>query len=437
MAVVCVLAALSVLGLGGRAAYAWDAGNDNGVKDCTHDACSGGVVTSSWIATDAAWGKSQLPGNRCPTGTEHYGGFCYKACPRGTHRTAVCSCKKDNTHALDITAVETNCAKFGSTNRIPDKVCDASHQYWGGLCYVKCPTSAGISAERTAPLTCKFTAKWRGNTHLWVVREALVLLAADKADEPSQFAWKRMTRTGTNGCKAQWELGLYEMDDAPHVETSKLGSHFYNGARKDYEDKPTSVVTYLLPSQNTTAHGNARTNADANHRNAMKKDGGLDMDCRLFGRSLHFQTDMTMPFHASGFSAAQIPPMLHAYIEFYAAVIQENYNAARSGARWDRRWHTLNADQVLHETSVKSQRYAKGLIGAAKPLKLPTCTYLVRGATTFTDHCWRGDPAIDTQLATILRDSYQATASYVRAAWMPVFDACKRKHGANYRNLCL
>ena len=256
-------------------ASAWDAGNDNGVKNCTHDTCSGGVVTSSWIETSASFGRTELPGNRCQPGTEYYGGFCYKACPANYHRTAVCSCKKNGTGSLDITAVTTSCSKYGSTNKLPAKVCGAGQEYWGGLCYDKCPTSAGISASRTAPLTCKFTAKWRGNTHLWVVREALQLLKANTADELSQFAWRRMTR---NACQSSWETGLYEMDDAPYVETSRLGSHFYDGAGKDWNNNPTRVVTYTLPSQDTTAHGTARTNADRYHRRALAKYTAMDMD---------------------------------------------------------------------------------------------------------------------------------------------------------------
>jgi hypothetical protein len=414
-------------------ASAWDAGNDNGVKSCVHDTCSGGVVSASWIETNAAFGKTRLPGNKCQPGTEYYGGFCYKACPANYHRTAVCSCKKNGTGALDITAVSTSCSRYGSTNKLPMKVCGAGQEYWGGLCYDACPASPGITAKRTAPLTCQFTAKWRGNTHLWVVREALQLLKANTADELSQFAWRRMAR---GACQSSWETGLYEMDDAPYVETSRLGSHFYDGSGKDWNNKPTRVVTYTLPSQNTTAHGNARTNANGYLRQALAKYGSLDMDCRDLGRALHLETDMTMPMHTSTFSAASIPPMLHAYIEFYAAVIQDSYTVVKTGAIWDKRWSGYPADRVLHETSVRSQGYMHGLYAAAKPLRIPTCTYNVRGATPYTDHCWRGDRGIDAQLGPVLRDAYQSTASYVRAAWQPVLDSCKQKYGNAYKTKC-
>jgi hypothetical protein len=77
-----------------------------------------------------------------------------------------------------------------------------------------------------------------------------------------------------------------------------------------------------------------------------------------------------------------------------------------------------------------------GLYAAAKPLRIPTCTYNVRGATPYTDHCWRGDRGIDAQLGPVLRDAYQSTASYVRAAWQPVLDSCKQKYGNAYKTKC-
>lgn len=54
----------------------------------------------------AEYGYAVVPKRSCPEGTESYAGLCYKSCPSGMKKTAVCSCSD-----LDI---QTNCAKYGA-----------------------------------------------------------------------------------------------------------------------------------------------------------------------------------------------------------------------------------------------------------------------------------------------------------------------------------
>lgn len=82
--------------------------------------------------------------------TEDYGGFCYKKCPSGYTRTAVCTCTKGE--------LDTNCSKYGSFV-LPGKKCPSGYEEWGGLCYTDQCTKDG--GTRTASATCDF-GKFKG-----------------------------------------------------------------------------------------------------------------------------------------------------------------------------------------------------------------------------------------------------------------------------------
>ena len=210
------------------------------------------------------------------------------------------------------------------------------------LCFKKCPAGS----RRTAVSTCVHDVKWRGNTHLYVVRGGLQLLAAS-SDPVAKKAVATMT---TEPCKSAWEQGLWDADDPngnlldnPSDPNKGGGTHFYNASLKDAWGKPTKTVTYLLAGVQVAFKGNARTNAKAHLLEAgdLNKTAAADQ-CHALGLALHFETDMTQPMHATAFSALEIPTMLHAALEEYAPTIQARY--APVGA-WDQRWKAHGSGQ--------------------------------------------------------------------------------------------
>lgn len=142
--------------------------------------------------------------------------------------------------------------------------CSADREEYGvsgaSLCFSKCPAGS----RRTAISTCTHDVKWRGNTHLYVVRNALALLASS-SDPVAQKAYKTMS---AEPCKTQWEDGLWDADDPdgalvdrPDSSSKGGGTHFYNASGKDIQGKPTRVVTYLLAGVEANFKGNARQQA--------------------------------------------------------------------------------------------------------------------------------------------------------------------------------
>ncbi len=391
--------------LAAPAALAWDAGPSS----CKHSECSGAVVGQLLTETDCGkYGRVGSSTNRCAAGQDLYGGVCYKGCPAGKHRTAVCSCKKDGTGTLDIFAVETSCSKYGASG-LPRKECPVGQEDYLGGCNPVCPSGF----KRTAVCTCQGNPKWQGNTHLWVVNRALDLLAKSGDPVAVKIA-ARMNKASCRGGDKGWESGLWDGDGPGLVDSDRMGSHFYNGAGLNASGKATKTVTYAAAE--LTRRGST-DNALKNALDQIAKVTDLDKadSCYALGLALHYATDLTQPMHATSMSTLELPMGLHPVWESYVPVIQTRFPAKS----WDKRWAGKSARDVLHNVSVKANSWTPKLLAAIDTNRIPICTYLAFAGAIFTGRCWRGDGKVDTITGDILDDAYQSTASFLRAAVKP------------------
>lgn len=389
------LAYVLVLALASPAS-AWDAGPSS----CKHDECTGGVNKSSIPDTQPRYAASRIPSDNCAAGSELYGGVCYHVCSEGWHRTAVCTCQKNGGGIFDLS---TDCGRFGASG-LPSKSCPAGMEFYGGLCYDSCP--AGTT--RSAVSTCVHEVNWRANTHLWVVNRGIELLAKS----PDPMAKSAASRMSQPSCRTEWEAGLWDADDGSLAETGGArGSHFYNGAGRDFEGNPVKTITYLIAGVEQAGHGNARTNANAH----LAKIGNLTTgdECHELGLALHYLTDMTQPMHASSFSAADIPTNLHPVFEDYVGNIQGRFPT--SNMTWGKRWQGQAADSVLDAASKRSNSLAPGLYEVLK-YNGTICTMTSEPGVTYTGYCFIQLPNVDVKIGEILTDSYQSAASYIYAA---------------------
>ena len=332
------------------------------------------------------------------------GGRCYKECPAGyTNMGATCH------RPASTKGIETMTCKPGELISIGRCYkCSADREYYGGLCYKKCPEGS----DRTAISTCAHHVKLRGNTHLWMVDHGLDLLKT--SSDP--IAQRAVARMNNPKCRTQWEKGLWDMDASPYADTpegSSRGSHFYNGAKKDAWGDPTSITTYALLGVDVTENIDGTFNPDAQQTaasniSAISNLMGSEDDCNKLGRALHYMTDMTQPMHTSGFSGISIPTMLHPVFEFYVPYVQNKFPVNVS---WTERWTDLSPNDAFHKASVQSNSLSPKLM---KSLKYDgtICTINVEGIV-YTGYCFINDKKVDEQIGIVLRDGYQSVASYI------------------------
>lgn len=391
-------AAVAMLIAGGCTLFAWDAGP----VQCMHNVCSGGVTSGSVPDTQPRYANSVLPSQTCPAGKEFYGGLCYNQCPANYHRTAVLTCKKNNTGPLDLTALWTS-AQFGNATP-PQPSCPPGRELWGGLCYAACPPGS----VRSAVSTCVHRVTWRANTHLWIVERALDLLGSS-GDAGAINVVNRVR--GRQSCKLAIEKGIWETDDGSLADTTARGSHFYNPAHLDWNGSPTAATTYLLVGVDQTQFGNARTNAQSHLAAAANID--TDSQCEELGKALHYMTDLTQPMHASSMSAVSIPTDLHPTLEDYAGGLQARFPADRP---WDRRFTGLPADAVVLGTAQHSNGLAVSLLATLR-YNGTICTMSSEPGLVYTGYCFLNDPNVEQKIGEALRDAYQETASWLYAAF--------------------
>jgi hypothetical protein len=321
--------------------------------------------------------------------------------------------------------------------------------------------------------------EWRGNTHLWVVNRAIDLLA--KSDDPiARKVVARMNKKGPKACRAQWESGLWDTDDGFLAEnfgsSQRLGTHFYNPTGVDAWGQPTEIRTYTLiagPARKTGEKiyfGDARLNAryrlaamlrrpgdnlpetngsfpgDTSRMPESEKvlteknllemvlkayyPGGVSDDnaagderCYDLGTALHYLTDITEPFHASGYDVFKYPTMLHAVYEDYVPHIQKKFPVGASV--WDKRYinppggPTASADQVFDQVARASNALAQPLLKKIMDTG-GTCTYTPEAGTTYTGPCFltvEAKKIVDAQTGIVLAAAYQSVASYLWAAF--------------------
>ncbi len=295
--------------------------------------------------------------------------------------------------------------------------------------------------------------QWRGNTHLWIVNRALDSL--NKSDDPNAKSAVEFLRK--TECRNAWMDGLWDMDAGGHEDSAKPGSHFYNGAKKLWDNKSTSCVTYKGGfGQCFETSGNALTNADRHRKAALATlirskaksylaapSSKIKSICSSLGKSFHYMTDITMPMHASGLSggggAWQYKLMLHPVVEEYVPVIQgtafERRDCLRTGEcenkvdasgrfdgkihfyydvpSWEPEHQTKSPSEILSLASQDAQDDMKSLINALSAWKDANCTYSPEVGVTYTGRCFRGDTTVDNKLRSILKTAVKSTANYI------------------------
>jgi hypothetical protein len=371
-----------------------------------HSEMDGGVHAVEILDTRPVWAASSFPSRSaasCPDGYTNMGLTCYSWSKVETLSggTDPMICPEGQLKELGI------CVS-----------CPTDKSYWGGLCYVNCPPNA----IRTAVSTCLHKISMSGNTHLFVVNRALDLLAKSD-DQRARTIAQVMNKPEV---RKNWEQGLWDGDDSDHSDAGSVlrsGSHFYNGAGKDYFGNATKITTYemLGSDANATPQGhnpNAREMARSYLSRVSKNEltsANPGTAAHNLGLALHYASDMTQPLHTSGFSGASVPTNLHPVYEFYVAFIQSRFPANFS---WDKRFAGRTADDAFHDMSVKSNGFAKDLINEMHvDGSAGICTIQsMEGVGPYTGYCFVDDWEIDRQTGLILMDGYQSLASYIFAA---------------------
>lgn len=318
--------------------------------------------------------------------------------------------------------------------------CTADREEYGvhgaSLCFRKCPAGS----HRTAISTCAWDVKFRGNTHLFVARGAVEVLRRyqqqlalrQEKDPVADMAVQAMTRPA---CQQNWEQGLQDADNlatlaegSRDLENSPNGSHFYTTGL-DYTGKPTTIRTYVIGTTEQYHHlGDARTQARIRVANAgtfrgnpgteaqaaVKDSSGAATDaCTQIGLALHYLTDMTQPMHASTFSAAQVPLMLHPVLEEYVPTFQAEFPPE---AAWDMRWKDQSPDAVFQETARRAGGFAPQLMKTLE-YRGTVCSMNPETGVLYTGTCFLGDADVKAGVGFLLRDAYQSTASFIYAVF--------------------
>jgi phospholipase C len=187
-----------------------------------------------------------------------------------------------------------------------------------------------------------------------------------------------------------------------------MGSHFYNGAGRDWFGKPTAVTTYAL-AQTTVKNKSGDARSNARKRVEQVKSLSQPDSCYQLGLALHYATDSTQPMHTSGLAATDYSINLHPVWESYVPVIQTRFPAAG----WDKRFVNLSPDETVHQIAVRSNGFAKKLVEVVDPHKLPICTYEPVTGILYTGRCFRNEANVDAVTGEILRDAYQSAASFL------------------------
>jgi phospholipase C len=241
------------------------------------------------------------------------------------------------------------------------------------------------------------------------VNRALDVLA--KTNDP--VAHKAIQRMRTRSCQTNWEEGLWDADDGTLAETGGAkGTHFYNGAGRDFWGNATSVVTYIMGTTEQNAQGNARDQAKKHVANVASAQ--TDAGCHELGLALHYMTDMTQPMHSSGHSGATVPLSQHPAFEDSVGMIQARFPASTV---WDGRWKDKTSDEVFYEASVRANSFAPALAGALKydgTICTITSEPISEGfPVTYTGNCFLNQPTMISKTGEILLDAYQSTASFL------------------------
>ncbi len=424
-----------------NASVTCSAGYSKGLTGRCNKVCDAGFTnTGEFCQRDAQ--TLSLAGNAsCPLGY-FMGTFgrCNKACPAGytnTGETCFLPASTLTASSMSCYATEELITIAGIPRCYSKPICPAGYGYFGLRCYVTAgATGLGASVERTAVSTIVHSVKQSGNTHLWVVNQALDLL---QKEDPSGLtplgAFVNELRKSKT-VRQQWEQGLWDADTPAYADADgHQSTHFYNAAKKDRNGAFTPFDTYFPASDNKFGCKNARACAAAQLTNVagfrLDETNPLTKQTAAYhlGLALHYMTDATQPMHTSGWSGAAIPTNGHPQWEYYVPQIQHKFTVdsqTRNPRFLDWQAQGLDLDNpsiVLHRAALKSNGFAPRL---AKALNVDGGAGIVtilgfNGIGPYTGFNFYNDDAVDALTGEILQEAYQSTAAYLAAVWKTYF----------------
>ncbi len=345
---------------------------------------------------------------------------CYKTCPAGYTNTGE-TCFM-GVSLLGPSAFTCPAGYFqGATKDRCHKTCPEGYTNTGETCFrgvstlgastMKCNadeimTTDGARCGPGVPTNVKI----RGNTHLFIVQQAVQMLRNASTSSPAaKLAYERMA---TPACAKEWIQGIYDgdepalADNPSDLKNGVAGTHFYN---------PTNGMTYQLAGVDASTGGitgrpnlNARATA-AKHIAAFQSASNTPQGCKQLGLALHYMTDMTQPMHTSSFSAANTPLALHPYYEAYVAQL---HNTATANP-WVIPTNRVSSDVMFDAAARKS--YAKmPTLYAALTQKGKQCTMDgVDLGITYIGYCFIYDANVANLSKAVLAEAYDSTANYL------------------------
>jgi hypothetical protein len=379
----------------------------------------------------------------CPAG--YFKGLiasrCNETCDSGfTNTGEFCDRPADSlsTSSMTCTSGEEKIDILGVPRCYTKPVCPTGYAYFDLLCYVApVATGQGGSVDRTAVSTVVHHVKQSGNTHLWIVEQALALLA--KSDDPRARAFA--AKMQEPAIQAQWEQGLWDGDSPTYVDFDSVGSannhqgtHFYNAAGLDRSGDPTAITTYYGATDNkfesicTNSRECAAYQLGSVTGYALGETNPQTSKAVAYhlGVALHYMTDATQPMHTSGWYGASIPINGHPQWEYYVPYVQALFPA--TSLTWDKRWASpsVPADTVFYNSALTSNGFAPGLANA---LHIDGASGIVtiqafNGIGPYTGFNFYDDIDVDALTGQILEDAYQSTASYLYAVARDVVNPC-------------
>lgn len=383
----------------------------------------------------------------CPAGyTFGSVGRCNRACPAGyTNTGETCFLPADTLSASSMTcyATEQLVSDSGFPKCYTRPTCPAGYDFFALRCYATASaTGLSGSVERTAISTIVHSVKQSGNTHLWVVNQALDLLRKeDPAGQTALGAFVNQLRNA-GPVRQQWEQGLWDADTPAYADAEgHQGTHFFNAAKKDRNGDFTPFTTYIPALDNKFACKNSRDCAAAQLKNLagfrLTDTNPQTQQTAAYhlGLALHYLTDATQPMHTSGWSGVDIPTNGHPQWEYYVPQIQHLFTVDRQARNlrfldWQGQGINLdNPNNVFYQAALKSNGFAPRL---ARALHVDGGAGIVsiqafNGIGPYTGYNFYNDAEIDTLTGEILQDAYQSTAAYLAAVWKTHFQAALRR----------
>ncbi|MCE4558026.1 hypothetical protein [Pelomonas cellulosilytica] len=418
-------------GATGRCNMTCNSGFTNTGEFCHRDASTLPLASSASCPSGYFLGLLGRCNKTCPQNYTNTGETCFRPVSTLTASSMTCLA---NEQRIEIAGIPRCYSK---------PVCPAGYDYFALRCYVAASaTGLGGSVERTAVSTIVHNVKQSGNTHLWIVIQALDLLQKeDPAGITPLGAFVKELRTSPS-IRQAWEQGLWDADTPDYADADgHQGTHFYNPALKDRYGRPTPWLTYFPVIKNSFACTNSYECASEQLKNMVGYALGetnprtQKLAAYHLGLALHYLTDATQPMHTSGWSGFDIPTNGHPQWEYYVPQIQHKFTvAARARNPRFLDWEAKNVDLdhpsiVFRQAALRSNLHAPRLADA---LHVDGAAGIVtieafNGIGPYTGYNFYNDSSIDDLTGEILQEAYQSTAAYLAAVWKTHFQTPQRR----------